>query len=115
VKLHHKINHGWVPPGSPLHSDATDDRYEGEIAAALRRAEKRHRKAVAALERSERELEANPDPKIARTVQSIREEVERRFLELRDLELQMQAGPVNGANRSGKGSVRNPVPKGTKL
>lgn len=115
MKLRHKINHGWAPASSPLHSDAISDRYEGEVATTVRKAEKAHRKAQKALESAERRFQAKPDPDTRQTVEDLRAEVERRFLELRDLEIQMQQGPSNGANRSGKGSVRNPLPKGTKL
>ena len=115
MKLRHKINHGWVRPSSPLHSDDVSDRYEGEVAATVRRAEKAHRKARKALERAERQFQAKPHPDTRQAVEDLRAEVERRFLELRELEVEMQRGPSNGANRSGKGSVRNPLPKGTKL
>lgn len=115
MKMRHKINFGWAPPASPHHSDATSDRYEGEVAASVRRAEKAHRNAQKALERAERRFAAKPDPDTRRSVEDLRAEVEARFEELRELELQMQRGPATGANRSGKGSVRNPLPKGTKL
>lgn len=119
MKLHHKINHGWAPPSSPLNSDQTTDRYEGEVAAAVRKADKAHRRAVKALEKAEQNLldaaGAETVREARQVVESIRAEVERRFLELRELELQMQQGPSTGANRSGRGSVRNPLPKGTKL
>lgn len=115
MKLRHKINHGWIPPGSPLHSDPIDDRYEGEVAASLRKAEKAWRKAQKALESAERRLAAKPDPDRLRSVEDLRAAVEARYEELRELELLMQSGPASGANRSGKGSVRNPLPKGTKL
>jgi acyl-CoA reductase-like NAD-dependent aldehyde dehydrogenase len=115
LKRQHKINHGWVRPSSPLHSDAIGDRYEGEVATAVRKADKAHRKAQKALERAERRFDAKPDPDTRTPVDDLRAEVERRFLELRELEVQMQQGPSTGTNRSGKGSVRNPLPKGTKL
>jgi acyl-CoA reductase-like NAD-dependent aldehyde dehydrogenase len=119
VKIPHKVNHGWVPPSSPLHMDETSDRYGREIEAALRKADKAHRKALKALEKAERNLLDAAGAETVRearaTVERIRAEVERRFLELRELEIEMQRGPSTGANRSGKGSVRNPLPKGTKL
>lgn len=119
MKIRHKINHGWVPPTSPLHTDEASDRYEGQVAAAVRRADKKHRRAVKALEKAERNLlEAAGEAAVHQareTVECIRAEVERRFLELRELEIQMQKALSTGANRSGKGSVRNPLPRGTKL
>jgi acyl-CoA reductase-like NAD-dependent aldehyde dehydrogenase len=113
--MHHKVNFGWVPPSSPHSSDETSDRYEGEVAASVRRAVKAHRNAQKALERAERRFKARPEPDTRRSVEELQAAVEQRFAELRDLELQMQQGPSTGANRSGKGSVRNPLPKGTKL
>src|SRR5437899_10213718 len=113
MKIRHKVNFGWVPPSSPHSSDAISDRYEGEVSATVRRAEKAHRNAQKALERAERRFETKPDPDTRRSVEELRAAVEERFKELRELEIQMQQGPSTGANRSGKGSVRNPLPKGT--
>lgn len=119
MKLRHKINHGWTPPSSPLASEDISERYEGEITAAVHKAEKAHRRALKALESAEQRLMAaatqDAVQEARRSVERIRTEVERRFLELRDLELQMQHVPSTGANRSGRSSVRNPLPKGTKL
>lgn len=119
MKIRHKINHGWVPPSSPLYVEETSDRYEREVQAAVRKADKAHRRAQKALEKAERNLlDAAGEAAVREArevVESIRAEVERRFLELRELEIEMQRGPSTGTNRSGKGSVRNPLPKGTKL
>lgn len=119
MRIRHKVNHGWVPPSSPLNSDETSGRYEGEVARALRKADKAHRRAQKALEKAEKNLLDAAGQEAVReareVVERLRAEVERRFLELRELEIQMQQGPSTGANRSGKGSVRNPLPKGTKL
>lgn len=115
MKIRHKVNFGYAPPASPHRSDATSDRYEGEVMAAVRRAETAHRKAQRALERAEHRFATKPAPETRRAVEELRAAVGARFAELRELELQMQRGPATGANRSGKGSVRNPLPKGTKL
>lgn len=115
MKIRHKVNFGWKPAASPHRSDAIGERYETEVAAAVRQAERAHRKAERALERAERRFAARPAPDGRSLVEELRAEVEARFQELRELELQMQRGPSSGANRSGKGSVRNPLPKGTKL
>lgn len=115
MKIRHKVNFGWTPPDSPHRSDEISDRYEGEVNASVRRAERAHAKAQQALERAERRLAEKPSIDARDAVETLRAEVERRFQELRELEIQMQQAPASGANWSGKDSVRNPLPKGTKL
>lgn len=110
MKLHHKINHGWVRPSAP-----PDDRYLAEIDAARRRAEKRWRRAERLAERAERRCGRSPSPENFQDRDAARMELLHRYDELRAIELLMQQGPATGANRSGKGSVRNPLPKGSQL
>lgn len=116
MKIVHNVNPKWVRPNAPVYSEATtDERYEQEIQSALRKAKKAWKGAQRALEQAERRL-TRKSPQSARlAVEQLRAEVDRRWQELRELEVQMQRGPVTGFNRSGRGSVRNPLPKGSKL
>lgn len=119
MKMSHKVNHGWMPPASPLRSempDVPDERYEAEIAQALSRAEKSWQRAQQALERAEsRAVQGEQIASIA--LGDLRAEVEKRFAELRELELQMQSAPgYEGSNRANRrSSPRSVTPKGTML
>lgn len=117
MKIHHKINHDWMPPTSPLRSDDIDERYEAEVAQAVRKAEKSWRGAQKALERAERRAVRSPEPRLMAAVDELRTEVERRFTELRELEVQMQSAPgFDASNRSNeRRSPRAVNPKGTML
>jgi acyl-CoA reductase-like NAD-dependent aldehyde dehydrogenase len=115
VKIRHNINPTWVRPSSPIYSEATDERYEAEVSASVRRAEKAWRKAQKALERAERKALRKSTPSQRQQIEELRRLVAARWQELHELEVQMQQGPSTGFNRSGKGSVRNPLPKGSKL
>lgn len=115
MKIRHNVNPNWVRPSSPIYSEETDERYETEVAASVRRAEKAWRKAQKALERAERKLSRKSSAAERSEIEELRRLVSARWQELHDLEVQMQQGPSTGFNRSGKGSVRNPLPKGSKL
>lgn len=116
MRIQHNVNPAYIRPTSPIYSEAdTDERYEAEIESSLRKASRAWKRAQKALERAERKLTPKSPPKVRDGVARLRVEVERRWRELRELEIQMQQGPSTGANRSGKGSVRNPLPKGSKL
>jgi hypothetical protein len=91
MKITHKINHGWIPPQSPLHPETADGRYETEVDTALRRADRAHKRAIKALERAEKKLDETANPNDAKTVQAIRIEVERRYLELLEIRKLMGA------------------------
>jgi hypothetical protein len=110
MKLHHKINHGWVRPSEPI-----TDRYAAEIEAARQRAEKACRQAERSAQRAERQSERSPSPEAFRARDDARMEVLRRYDELREIEALMQQAPATGQNWSGTGSVRNPLPKGSQL
>jgi hypothetical protein len=119
VKMSHKVNHGWTPPASPLHSDVPDvpdERYEAEIAQALSRAERSWRRAQRALEHAESRA-VQGEGIAAIVLGDLRAEVEKRFADLRELEIQMQAAPgYEGSNRANKrSSPRSVTPKGTML
>ncbi len=117
MKLQHKINHGWAPPASPLRSDPVDVRYETEVTAAVRKAAKAWRGAQKALARAQRRMQHSPSPDTRTAVDDLRAEVERRYAELRELEIQMQSAPgYDGSNRSNqRKSPRSTTPKGTQL
>lgn len=115
MKIVHNVNPKWIRPNAPVSSEATDERYEAEVAASVSRAERSWRKAQKALERAERKLSRKSSVAQRGQVDELRRLVAARWQELHDLEIQMQQGPSTGFNRSGKGSVRNPLPKGSKL
>lgn len=117
MKISHKVNHGWMPPASPLRSDDTDERYEAEIAQALSRAEKAWRRAQRALEVAESHALRPEETAAAPALADLRAEVERRFAELRELEIQMQSAPgYDGSSRANeRTSPRSVTPKGTML
>lgn len=116
MKITHNPNPAYIRHTSPIYSEVgTDERYEAEIESSRRKAMRAWKRAQKALERAERKLTPKSPPKMRDALEQLRAEVERRWLELHELEVQMQQGPSTGANRSGKGSVRNPLPKGSKL
>lgn len=117
MKLQHKLNHGWTPPASPLCSDASDERYDAEVTQALNRAEKAWRHARQVLERAELRAAQPGEVATASALTDLRAEVEKRFAELRELEIQMQSAPgYDGSSRANeRSSPRSVTPKGTML
>jgi len=89
MKLHHKINHGWERPSEPI-----SDRYQAEIDASMRKAEKAWRKAQKAAERAERIAERKPEPATITARDNARAEMVRRYDELRRIEALMQQAPA---------------------
>ncbi len=108
MKLTHKLNFGWSPP-TP---DVVDEK---GVEKALRKAAKAWRKSQQALERAERVAVQRPSPDALAAVRSARDVVLERLAELREIEALMQQAPTSGAHWSGRGSVRNPLPRGSKL
>src|SRR6266704_242133 len=70
MKVAHKINHGWTPPASPLHTEPGGQRYQTEVDTSVARMERAHRKALQRLQYAERKLQqahqrAGRQPRIA--------------------------------------------------
>lgn len=113
MKIRHKVN--YREPASYV-EPKLDERYEQEIASALRKARKEWVRAQKALERAERVVRRKLMPETVSARDEARAAVETRFKELRELELLMQQAPgATGSNRSGSDSVRFVHGKGTKL
>jgi hypothetical protein len=113
-----KITHRVPPPAAG--GDPVDAAYEAEVQQTLARAEARWRRAQHAAERLERRIERLEAQRgtaaITRELDNARMELLRRYDELRELEQLMQRPPGgSGENWSGRGSVRNPLPKGSQL
>lgn len=112
-----KIRHR-VPIVDPP-SARVDEGYEAEVQDSVRRGEAAWRAAAKAVERAERRIR-RLEAKRSRTaatpaddLEMARRELLKRYDELRQIEALMQDAP--GSTRSGRGTVRNPLPKGSKL
>lgn len=111
MKLTHRV------PPAPTTSAAVDEEYEAEVQKTLQRADARWRSARKAAERAERKVRRLErqvrTPQIRAKLDVARMRLLRRYDELRTFEELMQEAP--GAEATGRGSVHNPLPKGSKL
>lgn len=100
MKLKHKINHGWQRPSEPV-----TDRYQREIDASLRKAEKAWRQAQKAAERAERRAAQQPSPEAMASRDEARRLVLQRLDELRLIEELMHTpthAPTAAVHRTGR-------------
>lgn len=100
MKLRHKINHGWQRPSDPV-----SDRYQRQIDASLRKAEKAWRKAQKAVERAERVASQRPTPETIAARDEARRLVLQRLDELREIEELMRTpthAPATAVHRTGR-------------
>lgn len=109
-----KLRHKAKPTRQP--EPVIDERYQAEIDSARRHAEKAWRRAEREAECAELRAAARPGPETFAAREVAREELLLRLDELREIEQLMQQAPGgSGSKWSGRGSVRNPLPKGSKL
>lgn len=100
MKRQHKINHDWVRASAPI-----TDRYQREIDAAARKAEKAWRKAQQDADRAERRAKQRPGPETIAARDEARQLVIQRLGELREVEKLMQSpthAPVAAVHRTGR-------------
>lgn len=100
MKLKHKINHGWQRPPEPV-----SDRYQREIDASLRKAERAWRRAQKALERAERKAAQQPSPETIAARDEARRLALQRLDELRQIEEIMRTptyAPTTAVHRTGR-------------
>lgn len=102
MKITHRLNPGYFRESGPV---VLSDRYQSEVDASVRKAEKAWRAAEKALARAEVVAARRQEPHLITLRDEARVAVLQRLDELRTLQELMNA-PMGGANHSGRGSVR---------
>lgn len=108
MKLKHKVS-----SLVSLKSTTVSERYEAEVMASVRKAERAWRNAHRQEERLHRKQQRQPTPANTAALKRITAEAERLWLEFEELDRLMRSAPVTGLNRTGKGSVRRVGPAGS--